>query len=218
MKVRNGNLLLAAAVLVACGKAPMSAEGTAGVAPYSVSTEEQAGSMLRLDWNGEGRDLASGQVIEVPDADARRMTFVSINFTSWGPTSWRSTLDRKMKMGELSSKDLSTEPLERAKLVRAYLPNDKYFGDFFFKQGVGSDLNVSHYVAHCSKPSAWEKGAIHCSTLIDVGSFAVEIRFDKAFLWDFDNLQARAVAAAKDYIARPSTQKSIKSISRLNPP
>ena len=72
------------------------------------------------------------------------------------------------------------------------------------------------YVAHCSPSFTWENGVIHCSTALVAESFVLEIRFDKAFLWDFDNLQARAVAAAKDYIARPSTQQLIKSIPGLN--
>jgi hypothetical protein len=217
MTVRNGNLLLIAAVLVACGRAPMSAEA-GGAESYSIAREAQEGSLLKLDWNGEGRDLASGQVIAVPDADARRMTFVSINFMYRAPLPWRSTLDRKLKLGELSSRQVLTEPIERAKLVRAYLPNDEFSGDFFFNQDVGSDLNGDMYVAQCSTPFPWEKGAIHCTTQLGVESFAVEIRFDKAFLWDFDNLQARAVAAAKAYIARPSTQQSIKSIPKLDLP
>ena len=118
MTVRNVNLLLVAAVLVACGRAPMSAEATGGPESYSVARGAQEGSLLKLDWKGEGRDLASGQVIEVSEADARRMTFVSVNFMYRAPLPWRSTLDRKLKMGELSPKQVVTEPIERAKLVR----------------------------------------------------------------------------------------------------
>jgi hypothetical protein len=139
------------------------------------------------------------------------MTFVSINFMSHAPLPWRSNLDRKLKLGEWSPRDLHTEPIERAKLVRVFHPHDRDLGDFFYRQGVDSKLNSSHYVALCHTPPSWEKKAFHCSTQIEVDSFAVEIRFDKAFLWDFDNLQARVVAAAKDYIARPRTQQIIES-------
>lgn len=218
MPARKVQLLLIAGLLTACGRVPVSAETKADAAPYAVVREAQDGALLKVDWRGEGRELASGDAIQVSNTDARRMTFVSINFMARAPMQWRSTLERRLKMDEVSSTKVLTEPIEGRNLVRAYLSDDQDSGDFFFRKGVGADFSGEFYVAQCSTPFPWEKGAIHCTTQVDVETFIVEIRFDKAFLWDFENLQSRAVAAAKDYIARPSTQRSIKSIPRVNLP
>ncbi len=127
---------------------------------------------------------------------------------------WRSSLEFKLKSGELTPGNVRAETAGSSGLVRATIVNNRYEGEFFFKPGAGPELDRDHYVARCFMPFAWEEGRVHCSTHIDVETFDVEIKFDRAFLWDFGNVQAQAVAAAKHYIARPSTQHMINGIPR----
>jgi len=208
---------LFAAMLLGCDRARMSNEPTAANVPYKVVNAEQASALLMVDWKGGGRDVVTGTAIEIPAADLRRKTFVSINFMSKGPMPWRSILDRRLKLRELRPDDVRTEPVDDT-LVRAYVIKDSKAGDFFFRQGVGADLSSDYYLAQCSTLPPDKYGAVGCSTYLDVESFAVKIIFDKAFLWDVDNLSTQAVVAAKDYILKPETQRSIESIPRLQLP
>ncbi len=205
-------LYLAATLLAACSRGPMPDESSNSAGLYQLVNEQQASSLLRVDWKGEGRDINSGRPVDVPEADVRRKTYIDIDFASPGPMLWRSNLERRLKTERLTPGDIRTEPLESFSLIRATIVIEPGSGEFFFKPGVGPDLDGRYYVAQCSTPYAWEKGAVHCSTQLKVESFTVKIMFDRAFLWDFDNLLAQALEAAKHHIAKPSTQRLIKRL------
>jgi hypothetical protein len=217
-------LLLCAVSLFAlavCSSATMATEPAAD-APYEIMFEWQESSVhLKVDWKGEGRDLDSGKYIEVPASDSRRMVFVSVDFIPKGPMLWRSNFERRLKSGELTRDDVRSEEAGNSGLVRATIVKGPDKTEFFFKPGAGPDLDRDHYVALCFPPVAFLKGAIHCSTSFDLDSYTVDFTFDRAFLWDFDKLQAQVVAAARHYVALPRTQSLIKkyqnSLLRLSP-
>ena len=215
MGLRATTFCLAAMSLM--GYARGATEGSNGA--YEVTREAPQSSSLKIDWKGPGHDTDSGQIIDVPAKNGRRMIIMHVDLLVGRPMLSRSILDAHLKGGRFDASWVHTERIEASRLVRAYLPNDTDKGDFFFKPEVGRDLDAKYYVAQCSVPFPWEKGgAIHCQTRIIVEGYQVEIHFDKAFLWDFDAISEQSVAAVKDYVAKPSTRRLIESRPKFELP
>jgi hypothetical protein len=166
---------------------------------------------LRIDWKGSGRDADSGQTLDIPQRDHRRKTYVFVNLRSGSANLWRSGLDRMLKTEGVEPEWLHTEKVKGAKLIRAYFPSDRT-SEYYFREGMpskgrGYSLDVAYYIASCSPPLAFEKPAIRCGTQLDMDSHHVEIKFDRAFLWDFDRLSSEAIAAARYYIAKNGSRR-----------
>jgi hypothetical protein len=181
---------------------------------YEIVLEQRASALLRVDWKGAGRDVNSGKPVNVPEADPRRNSYVSVNFGAKDPMLWRSNLLRRLKNGNLTPADLHVEAVGHANLVRAYVVREPRLADAFFKKGAAASLDANDYVAECFVALESENGAVECSTQLTVDSYTVKVTFDLAFLWDFDELSTQAVAAAKHYLAKPSTRQAIEGISR----